>query len=85
MTVRGACGQEQGVLGMILAKGFFCSRKLHLRAAVAREARRCLLSGTQLRPQGYTFLTLQRSCLVQLVTGTKMWITRDKNCFVCTA
>ena len=44
-----------GALGTTVVCGFLGSIKVQFRALVARDARRCLLSGTQLRSLVYVF------------------------------
>ena len=54
--------------------------KVQFTAVVARDARWCLLSGTQLRAKGYTFtLDQHESFLTQPKGGTKLTIQRERN------
>ena len=49
VSLRGANGQDLGAIGEVQVKDFIGKIKVQFTAAVARDARRCLLSGTQLR------------------------------------
>ena len=54
--------------------------KVKFTAVVARDARRCLLSGTQLRTKGYTFSLNQReSFLTQPKDGQRITMSREGN------
>ena len=54
--------------------------KFQFTAVVARDARWCLVSGTQLRAKGYTFTFDQHeSFLTQPKGGTKLTIQRERN------
>ena len=55
VTLRGANGQGLGAMGEVQVRGFIGNIKVQFAAVVARDARRCLLSGTQLRTKEYTF------------------------------
>ena len=55
VTLKGAKRQDLGAIGEVLVKGFIGKVKVQFKVVVARDARRCLLSGTQLRAKGYTF------------------------------
>ena len=52
VTLRGASGQDLGAMGEV--RDFIGKVKVQFAAVVARDARRCPLSGTQLRTKGYT-------------------------------
>ena len=56
VMLRGANGQD---IGAMQVRRFVGKTKVQFTAVVARDARRCLLSGTQLRTKEYTF-TLNR-------------------------
>ena len=60
VTLEGANGQDPGAICEVLVKGFIGKVKVQFKAVVARDARRCLLSGTQLRAKGYTFRLNER-------------------------
>ena len=59
VTLRGANGQDLGAMGEVQVRRFVGKTKVQFTAVVARDARRCLPSGTQLRTKEYTF-TLNR-------------------------
>ena len=45
VTLRGSNGQDLGALGEVQVRGFIGKIKVHFTAVVARDDRRCLLSG----------------------------------------
>ena len=47
--LRGACGQDLGAMGEVQVRGFIGKINFQFTAVVARDARRCPQSGTQLR------------------------------------
>ena len=55
VTLRGANGQDLGAMGEVQVRYFIEKIKVQFTAVVTRDARRCFLSGTQLRTKGYTF------------------------------
>ena len=80
VTLRGANGQDLGAMGKVLVRNFIGGTKVQFIATVAKDARRCLLSGTQLRAKGYTFtLEQQRSFLTQPNNGTRVVMSREEN------
>ena len=73
VTLREANGQDLGTMGEVQVKVQFT-------AVVARDARQCLLSGTQLRTKGYTFSLNQReSFLTQPKDGQRVTMSREGN------
>ena len=54
VTLRGANEQDLGAMGEVQVRGFIGKNQSSFTAVVARDARRCLQSGTQLRTKGYT-------------------------------
>ena len=78
VTLRGANGQDLGAMGEVQVRGLIDKIKVHFKAVVARDARRCLLSGIQLRTHGYTCtLNEQRSFLTQ--SKGRVQMTREGN------
>ena len=66
VTLRGASGQDLRATGEVQVRCFIEKIEVQFEAVVARDARRCLLSGIQLRTHGYTFtLNQQGSFLTQ--------------------
>ena len=59
VTLRGANEQDLGAMGEVQVRGFIGKIRVQFTAVVARDARRCLLSGTQLRTKGYTFFLFE--------------------------
>ena len=55
VTLRGANGSDLGAIGEVLVRNFQWTKKVQFTAVGARDARRCFLSGTQLRAKGHTF------------------------------
>ena len=55
VTLTEASGQDLGAMGEVQVRSFIGKIKVQFTAVVARDARPCLLSGTQLRTKGYTF------------------------------
>ena len=78
VALRGANGQDLGAMGEVQVKGFFGKIKVQFTAVVARDARRCLLSGTQLRTKGNT-LNQHGSFLVQPNGSKKVTMSREGN------
>ena len=65
-------------MGEVQVRGFIGEIKVQFRAVVAREARRCLLGGTQRRTKGYTFSLNQReSFLTQPKDGQRITMLRE--------
>ena len=54
VTMRGANRQDLGAMGELQVRGVIGQIKVQFTAVVARDARRCPLSGTQLGTEGYT-------------------------------
>ena len=80
VTLRGANGQDLGPMGDVQARGPTCKIKVQFKAVVARDARRCLLSGTKLRTNGYTFTQIQQGSFLTLSKGGhKVQMTREGN------
>ena len=80
VTLRGANGQDLGAMGEVQARGFIGKIKVQFTAVVARDARRCLLSGPQLRTKGYTFsLNHRESFLTQPKDGQRTTMSREGN------
>ena len=52
--------QDLGAVGEVLVRGFTGRVKVQFKAVIARDARRCLLSGTQLRAKGCTSTVNQK-------------------------
>ena len=65
-------------MGELLVKRFIGQTKVQFTAVVARDARRCFMSGTQLRAKGYT-LTLNQleSCITQPQGGARVTMSRE--------
>ena len=57
VTLTGANGQDLEAMGELLVMD---KTKVQFKAVVARDGRRCLLSGTQLIAKGYTFTLSQQ-------------------------
>ena len=55
VTLRGVNGQDLGAIGELHVRSFTEKTKVRFTTVVARDARRCLLSATQLRSNGCTF------------------------------
>ena len=66
-----ANGQDLGPMGEVQVSGFSGEIKVQFTAVVARDARRCLLSGTQLRTKGYTFTLNQHGSFPSQPSGSK--------------
>ena len=80
VTLKGANGQDLGAIGEVLVNGFIGKVKVHFKAVVARDVRRCLLSGTQLRAKGSTFrLNEKGSFLAQPKSEGKIKKSREGN------
>ena len=80
VTLRGANGQDLGAMVEVQVRGFIGKIKVQFTAVVARDARRCLLSGTQLRTKGHTFSLNQReSFLTQPKDGQRVTMSREGN------
>ena len=80
VTLRGADGQDLGATGEVQVRGFIRKVKVQFTAAVARDARRCLLSETQLRTKGCTFTLFQHeSSFTQPKGGQRMTVSREGN------
>ena len=61
-------------------RGFIGKVKVQVTAVVARDARRCLLRGKQLRTKGYTFtLNQHESFLTQPQGGARVTMSREGN------
>ena len=70
--MRGANGQDLGAMGEVQVRGFIGKIKV--------QFRRCLLSGIQLRTNGYTFtLNQQGSFLTQSKGGRRIQMSREGN------
>ena len=77
-TLRGADGEGLGATGELLVRGFIGQIKVQFAAVVARDARPCFLSGTQLRTKGYTFtLNQHESFLKQPNVGARVTMSRE--------
>ena len=59
VTLRGASGLDLGAMGVVQIRGFIGKIEVQFTTVVARDARRCLPSGTKLRTQGHTFTSSQ--------------------------
>ena len=70
-TLRGAGEQDLGAMGEVQVRGFVVKIKVQFTAVVARDARRCLLSGTQLRTKGLMFTLNQDGCFLSQPNGSK--------------
>ena len=80
VTLRGANGQDLGAMGEVQVIGFIGQFKVQFTAVVARDARRCLQSGTQLRTKGYTFpLNQHEGFLTQPNGSKKVTMSREGN------
>ena len=72
MMLRRASGQDLGASGTLVVRGFPSSVKVQFRVVAAPDARRCLLSGTQLRSMGYACaLQEDGSYVMRQSSGTK--------------
>ena len=80
VMLSGANGQNLGAMGEVHVRGFIGKIKVQFTAVVARDVRRCLLSGTQLRTKGYPFTSnQQRSFLTQPKGSKKVTMSREGN------
>ena len=80
VTLRGANGQDLGAVGEVQVRDFIEKRQVQFKTVVARDARRCLLRGRQLRTHGHTFtLSEQGSFLTQSKGGQRVQMTRGGN------
>ena len=80
VTLRGANGQDLGAVGGLYVRSFIGKIKVQFTALVARDARRGLLSGTQLRTKEYTFtLNQHESYLIQPTSGARVTMSREGN------
>ena len=76
ITLRGANGQDLGVMGEVQVRGFIGKIKVHFRAVMARDARRCLLSGIQLRKVPSHSRKVVKRCKGHVKeTGDTQWVT----------
>ena len=67
-------------MGEVQVRGLIGKIKVQFTAVVARDSKRCLLSGTQLRTRGYTFSLNQReSFLTQPKDGQRVTMSRAGN------
>ena len=79
-TLRRANEQDLGAMGQVQARRFNGQIKVQFTAVVARDARRCLLSGTQLRTKGYTFTLNQHGSFLKQPNGSgKVTMSREGN------
>ena len=76
----GANGQGFGAMGEVHVRGFIGKIKVQFKAVDAQDARRYLLSGTQLRTKGYTFsLNHRDSFLNHPKDGQRVTMSREGN------
>ena len=79
VTLKGTNGQHLGAIGEVLVRGSVGRVKVQFTAVFARDARRCLLSGTQLTAKRYTFtLNQKESFLAQPKSEGKVNMSRER-------
>ena len=77
LTLRGANGQDLGAMGDLLVRGFMAKTQVQFRVVVARDARRCFLTGPQLRAKGHPFILNQHvSFFTQPEDDTQVTMSR---------
>ena len=80
VTLRRANGQDLGAMDEVQVRGFIGIIKVQFTAAVAPDARRCLLSGTQLRTKRYTLTLNQHGSFLTQPNGSKrVTMSRERN------